>query len=170
MLIELTDLECTIAQQVGLNRNSINRKINSFLQVKSKHLSSQEIDVDGAGAELAVSKAMNVYPDFTVNGPQKYHDIELNGKKIEIKSTRYKTGCLLIPPNQKDWDIDAYILLTGSLPQYTFAGGCFKSDIITEKRYGIFKSTGNYSYYMEQKDLPLNFASFVDYIQEAAVK
>lgn len=115
MKVKLEEYEIEMAAFVGIRRkaNSISKKRKSA----NYNLGGWDADVEGALAEMAVGKALNIYWNGSVNtftnGP---NDVG----KFEVRSTLNKEGSLVIRP--KDSDSETYILVTGSCPDYELVG------------------------------------------------
>ena len=70
-----------------------------------------EIEADGVLAEMAFGKYFGYYPDFTTYPRRGGPDfIRRDGKKVDVKSTRLKNGCLVILLDKKRGEIDWYVL------------------------------------------------------------
>lgn len=84
------------------------------------------LDIDGAGAEMAVAKHLGIYwgSDFGHNGV----DIKPN---IDVKFTKHLTGRLLVftdaDPDRK------YVLVTGGMPTYNVIGWMLGHDAKKEE-------------------------------------
>ena len=133
MKVSLTEIEISIAKIAGkmLHEYSIQ---NGYSTVKKRDDRSQlELQIEGFGYELAVAKALNVYPDFS----SEYSKIDLcwKGRTINVKGTKYSSGRLLVPDFQgktADW----YILVTGQLPEYQIRGVAHADDIFKQENIG----------------------------------
>ena len=79
------------------------------------------LDVDGAGAEIAVAKYLGVYwgGAFGQGGV----DIEPN---IDVKYTKHEMGRLLVRPDAKD-DVK-FVLVRGGMPNYELIGWIMGSE------------------------------------------
>lgn len=124
MQITLSDSEVATATYVGKARNRNARSGGIPDGIRDYDNTSVGIDVDGMGAELAVAKYLNVYPDIAVRtGHRPHHDLIFNGKYLEVKQSRYANPCLLLSPNRiyvkKDF---YYVLVSGTVPTYTIVG------------------------------------------------
>lgn len=64
------------------------------------------IDIAGAVGEMAVAKLLDRYPGFTV-GTYKQADVA----GVQVRATEYKSGHLIIRPNDADQDV--FILVCG---------------------------------------------------------
>lgn len=118
MKVTLNELEQQLANNmaIGSVKTSDDRGFKKRKRDDTK--SDYEISLDGFGAELAVAKALNVYPSLS----NEYSKIDLNfNGTVNVKSTHYQNGRLLVPDYQgrtTDW----YILVIGKIPEYRIAG------------------------------------------------
>lgn len=74
------------------------------------------IDIEGCLAELAAAKAMGLYWGGISDSARDEGDI--NG--IEVRSTKYKKGSLILHPDDPDERV--FILVVGAAPEYNVAG------------------------------------------------
>ena len=58
--------------------------------------SGVDIQVEGSGAEFAFAKIHGIYPNFHEGGPIKF-DFVIDGMRVDVKSTKYTSGNLLLP-------------------------------------------------------------------------
>lgn len=78
------------------------------------------MNIEAAGAELAVAKYLNVYPDLAPTfGSLPHWDLLWLGRHIEVKRNHLLGGDLLVP---KLDETVVYILACGGLPQYHIVG------------------------------------------------
>ena len=89
--IELNESEKQIVQEIAKNRYKNNRESH----IRNQRIGNQsdfETDLDGFGAEVAVAKAFNVYPDFSISPRSGGVDlIFTSGCTVDVKQTKYKT-------------------------------------------------------------------------------
>ena len=121
--------ERRIAVFLGKERYSSNRK-NGIRNQKAGPQSEYETEVEGVGGELVFAKACNLYPDLGVV-PGKF-DFTLHGCTVDVKTTKYPDGKLLVSYSKKLEDCDVYVLVTGSMPSYVIAGWLYNNEIINE--------------------------------------
>lgn len=130
----LNDIEQKIVQYIARSRFEINRQNgvkNSRKGKQSDHLT----DLDGFGGEFAFCKLFNLYPDLEVKVTSQETDSGdciLNGYRIDIKTTKYKTGKLICALWKND-EIDYYALMVGEFPKYEFKGFAKASDVKKEE-------------------------------------
>lgn len=128
MRITLTPDEIRFADSIAEKRNTENRKVGR----KDGKVLKNSIDIDkqGARSELAVSKAMNLKWDGAFLSDELWqvwrntgHDVQ----NLEVRSTRHKTGRLLLHPG--DSDESPFILVIASEdPTFELIGWYFGKD------------------------------------------
>ena len=151
MRIELTASEMAIANVVAAMRTTCNRAANIVERKIGSH-SSYQMDVDGFAAELAFCKAMNLHPDLSVVNQSLTHDcVARNGKTIDVKTTRYESGRLLVAPNKKDSQTQIYVLVVGTAPAFDVIGYASKEEVFDARNYR--ELNGRWSYILEQSQL-----------------
>jgi len=151
MRIELTACEMAIANVVAAMRTTCNRAAGIVERKIGGH-SSYQMDVDGFAAELAFCKAMNLCADFVVANQSLTHDcVAHDGKTIDVKSTRYETGRLLVTPNKQDCTTQLYVLVVGAPPSFRIIGYASKDEVFDARNYREFN--GRWSYILEQSQL-----------------
>lgn len=122
--INLTNEEVKICQYIAKRRQATARE-HGVTDRKIGNQSNNFTDENGFGGEFAFCKLFNVMPDFWVKNPNtdlpKY-DVKLPcGLKIDVKTTKYETGRLVVA-KWKAGDVDCYALMTGTMPTYTLRG------------------------------------------------
>jgi len=91
---------------------------------------SWQTDEDGLGGEIAASRLLNVYPNLVLK-PDAGWDILYQGMKIDVKTTRYINGRLLAKLNSRDEEVDAYLLVTGTFPEYNVVGYASRDSLLS---------------------------------------
>ncbi len=119
-LVILTESECRIAKYVGRLRNKLSAASKPNMR-RDPNQSDEGMNIQAAGAELAVARLLNVYPDITPTDddvlPQ--FDLVYNSNMIEVKRNHLPNGDLLIPKKYNDL---IYVLVCGSMPLYNVVG------------------------------------------------
>jgi len=131
MQIILTEAEIKLAQYVGKRRGQVNREAGIVDQRVDDTL---DLDTDAFGAELALARLLNVYPDLSLSPRKGGEDLVWGGITVDVKQTKYPDGYLLAT----HWkDVKAsrlYALMTGTLPTYTFRGFACADDLFQAHR------------------------------------
>ena len=98
MQVRLTKVELIVAGLVATMR-----RVSSMGNLNDQNYSTDssfDLDIDGAASEMAFAKYMNVYYEPTVN-TFKSPDVG----KIQVRSTKHKTGKLIIRQRDKKNEI-----------------------------------------------------------------
>jgi len=144
--VKLDKYEVEAAAAVGLKR----RIESSFKKLKSGSDSSQlerwGVDIEGALAELAAAKALNIYYGFHYNTFKKLADVG----KYEIRSSPNPEANLIVRP--KDAPDAIYILVTGTMPEYKIVGWITGEDAMNKKYMRNPRSLGA-AFFVPQEDL-----------------
>lgn len=123
MVITLNTAEQRLAKYVGRERD-LNGRRNGFTNRKLGPQSDEQTDLEGVAAEIAFARHFNVYPDLDIDCTE-YPDFDAvlpNGLKVDVKTTTYPNGRLIVAP-WKDVDaVDAYVLVVGEFPTYRIVG------------------------------------------------
>ena len=127
--IILNSAEQIVCKSLALMRYEIARAVNRKDQQIGKQPSWQT-DEDGIGGEIAASRLLNVYPNLVLK-PDAGWDILYQGMKIDVKTTRYINGRLLAKLNSRDEEVDAYLLVTGTFPEYNVVGYASRDSLLS---------------------------------------
>ena len=110
MRINISNTEMLLCRTFGVLRRSA-----AANNVTDRQMGKQDvwgIDIDGMVGEYCVARYLNVFPDFTVGIRSGGADlISKDGNTIDVKSTRYKNGCLLATLKKEKDPCDIYILV-----------------------------------------------------------
>ena len=120
VIVRLTADEMTKAAAVGAYRRikSIVNRRNLNTSLKREEFDRWQADIEGALAEMAVVKVLRQpWTGSIPNGEFKGADV---GDKVQVRSTRYADGCLILYPN--DYDAHLYVLCVGAYGTYRLAG------------------------------------------------
>lgn len=81
------------------------------------------IDLEGVASEVAFCRLFNVWPDLTVGDVCDWDVTLPGGWRVDVKTTNYRTGRLLVHPNKAGKRIDLDALMVGTFPgPYVFRG------------------------------------------------
>jgi hypothetical protein len=114
--------------------------------VKEKKIGKQDpldAEINGFGAEMALAKFLNVYPDFTLTKEQGAPDLwvsygEERVFRVDVKHTVYGSGKLIAPRWKKPEDTDLYVLVTGRMPEFTIVGWAWAEELLLEENLRDF--------------------------------
>ena len=131
--VVLNSNEQKIAVLIAEQRYKTNREMG----IKNRKAGSQstyQTEVEGVGGELAFGKAFNLYPDFSTTRGD--YDLKIADTTIDVKTTHYFTGRLIVPTTKKISDCDVYVLVVGEMPNYTIVGWLQSQHIINDEHRG----------------------------------
>jgi len=149
--IRLSDPECHFAAMLGMARE---------LQARSRNIPEQKrtakggwhIHIAGAGAELAVMKHYGIYPNlvrWNADNIVRRPDIEIMGKKVDIKSTEYiGSQFMRVYRPAKEKPTQVYMMTEVAFPWVTIVGWAPKEDVQLDR---WFNDKGNYWEYPRYK-------------------
>ena len=122
-MITLNTAEQRLAKFVAKERHRHNR-LNGITNRRMGPQSDEQTDLEGMAAEIAFAKYVNVYPDLDTDGDEHpVYDVMLyDGKLVDVKSTTYPTGRLIVAPWKNVDAVDVYVLVVGTFPSYRIAG------------------------------------------------
>lgn len=151
--IHLSDLEVELAKMVAKERTAISRKDG----VKNQKISEDddfEIEFVGFCGELAVAKAMNVFPDLSIRSRSGGFDLtSAAGNRVEVKTTRHNKGSLVARLKTRASDSDHFVLVTGSPPNMVLRGHIPTKDFIKEVNIGKLSDKYPEAYILPQSKL-----------------
>ena len=151
--VSLSSSEQAICKAIAKKRFESNRS-NGVFNKKIGNQSNEFTDLNGFAAEFAFCKLFNVMPDFSIQ-PRKsdendYDCIFPDGIKIDVKTTKYKTGRLLVAKWKKSGS-DAFALMIGEFPNYEFKGFCSRDRAMSNEN---LKDMGHgEAYFVDQEHL-----------------
>ena len=93
-------------------------------------------DIEGAGGEMMAAKALGLFWSGTI-GVVRAPDLEGYAQRIEVRTTPYRDGHLLLHPN--DPDNAVCILVVGSTPRFELKGWILAKDGKLKEYWGELK-------------------------------
>ena len=114
MKVILSWYEIFMGAEVGLARMIASMKMSGTNKVNNKDFGWHS-DIEGALAEVAVAKHLNIFWDGSVN-TFKRPDVG----SLQIRHTQHKNGCLIV--RRGDSDDEIYVLVTGTHPEDELRG------------------------------------------------
>ena len=150
MEITLNAVEQRLTRFLAKERHASNRKAG-VTNAKVGPQSDEDTDLEGIAAEIAYCKAMNVYPDLSLDARPTQDAFSTEHGGVDIKATKYKNGNLIARRCKSGYPPDSYALMIGEFPSYRFVGWIPAQDLlqsqnITDLGYGE-------TYAMVQPDL-----------------
>jgi len=130
--ISLINTEIEVAKLIAQKRIETNRSAN-IINTPYAGYPQEKLDEHAAGAELAFCKFMNLYPDLTTHIRSGGPDCIYNGARFDVKNTRHANGWLVVKACKNINDCDAYVLVTGMLPDYKIVGYMKSIDVFDQK-------------------------------------
>lgn len=142
--VTLTQYEIYIASFVGSARRVASLKRGETNKVQNKDF-GWHTDIEGAAAEMALAKALNIFWGGSVNT---FKLPDVGG--LQVRHTQHENGCLIV---RKGDDLDAvFVLVTGSHPHYKISGWTFGRDAM--KDCYVRDPNSNYpAWFVPQSDL-----------------
>ena len=131
--VVLNSNEQKIAVLIAEQRYKTNRE-KGIKNRKAGSQSTYQTEVEGVGGELAFGKSFNHYPDFSTTRGD--YDLKIADTTIDVKTTHYFTGRLIVPTTKKISDCDVYVLVVGEMPNYTIVGWLQSQHIINDEHRG----------------------------------
>lgn len=126
MIVEMTESICKQDRSFFLN----NFKID-------KNMSFYEMNKNGFGAELSFCKIAQSKFDCTTiqkdNHFLKADTILNNGLSVDVKTTKYNSGKLLVRIGKEKKVVDLFALMIGTYPTYKFIGYAKFDEIINQE-------------------------------------
>ena len=146
MKITLTSHEMYLAANTGIIRQITNLKNGLKDRYGAETQKGWDIHIEGCGGELAVAKHFNLF--WTGNiGNLSLADVG----NIQVRTTSWDTGRLIIHPKDKDDDI--FILVTGAMPTYTIQGYMTAKEAKQDQWWEDPRRQNRWAYFIPQKSL-----------------
>jgi hypothetical protein len=132
MKYTLNETEQRLAHYVTKQRIAYNQKTNAKPTVYTPE-GLYENNLNSYGAEIAFCKLHNVFPDtdYTVRHVE---DATVNGRTVDVKSTRNPSGNMNVKQLDKAERPEVYALVTGNFPHYEYVGYMDTEELITDER------------------------------------
>ena len=132
-----------------------NRKAGRRMQIVTRNAAHDlEVNMDGVGGEVSFCKMVNIYPDTSLKPDSGWDLIHPTLGSIDVKQTRYKTGNLIIRPNQHHKiQPDVYALMVGTFPNYRFAGWISSEVALDKGNLGCLPGKTIINHIIPQDDL-----------------
>jgi len=132
--IMLSESEQAIAQYLATARTVSNRT-GGIANKRVGPQSDELTDLNGIGGELAFCRLVNVWPDVSISPRKGGADCLVRDKRVDVKTTTYETGRLVVVPGKGREDADIYVLMVGTFPgPYRVAGWAYASEVLMAER------------------------------------
>jgi len=126
----LSEQELLMCKLIGAMRSLVARN-NHVVDKKMGGQSGAQIDEDGVIGEFAFCKHFNIFFDLGLSPRSGSYDCLLKDKRIDIKTTRYKTGRLLAT-TKINYDVDIYVLAILGDTDVSFVGWIEREQLTTQ--------------------------------------
>jgi len=132
MIVELTAIEQRLAIHMAKTRRAVNRAAGRTDLQQGKQ-SPEDIELDGIAAEIAFCKLFNVYPDLQNEELHSADAVTPKMGRVDIKTTRYKSGKLICYRGKKGREADSYALMIGQFPKFQFVGWATSKELLDDE-------------------------------------
>jgi hypothetical protein len=151
LFVVLTDVDKSWARQLATavydsatNKNLVDEAVNTDAD-------PQDLDLLGYSGELAFAKVANHFPITDVDGPTPV-DCVVNGITVDVKTTEYITGHLVVRPKHKGKSAQSFVLMTGTMENgFHYRGWMWAEDVFQDKYLGTLGRGPTYK--VPQSDL-----------------
>lgn len=151
--VTLNENEVKIVELIAKARYVTARQSGLYNDKKDDNQSNRSLDEEGFGAEMAFCKLCNIFPSFVTDGKDDMGvDCILNGRKTDVKQTKYQNGHLLVKGGKETDDTERFVLMTGQLPTFTYRGWLDAREVFQEK-YKRHTPGKGISYWVPQSDM-----------------
>ena len=146
--VTLNEAEQRLTEYIAKKRIAYHQHREQAVADKYEHwkVTQEETDREGFGGEIAYCKLVNLYHDLDTNlSTPDYDCISCNGEKIDVKTTKYRDGHLIVPVNKITHPADKYVLVTGEFPVYNIIGECGEERLFMEENIRDFGKGPGYT-------------------------
>lgn len=154
MIVKLLPGELRLARYVAKCRDQSCKRRGITNLKRDDSRDDEEINFEGAAAEIAACKFFNVFPDLEFELTDNDYDLKLHdGTTVDVKSTHWANGRLLVAPWKQSKAPDAYILMISNKTSSAFrlAGGVMAKDLFVPENRGT--SSGKENFELTQHEL-----------------
>ena len=144
MKINLSGAEIQMAAFVGCQRMVENIVRKTKPRYGAEDETDWQINIEGALAECALAKHLGKFWAKGETG-------DLDVGRVNVRSTRWESGCLLLHPS--DEDNVRFYLLVGVNGQYRLAGSVLAKDGKQEKYWEDRQKANRWAYFVPQEAL-----------------
>lgn len=122
--------------------------------IKDRQIGPQswiETDLQGIGGELAFCQIFNLFPSLSLHMDDGFDCVSHKGARIDVKTTKYNDGRLIVHEKKKLGDADIYALMVGNFPTFEFRGWIKSEDVFTREKADL--GHGSHGYMIDQGEL-----------------
>lgn len=154
MIITLDAADKRLAKKIGASRFKNARK-RGIPNERWGPQDDEYTDREGMSGEIAFCRLHKIPPDEEVGAKTKDHDCEIDGVRIDVKTTKYgfeegsKKG-YLTSRCDKEYEVDVYALMVGEGGTYRFAGWCTHDELRKPENIGFLPKARNPCYMLHQ--------------------
>jgi hypothetical protein len=130
--IILTETEQRIAKHIGSAREANNLK-NNTKDGKMGKQDSLQANIEAVGAEFAVCRYLNVYPDLDMDS-WAVADCVYHGYSIDVKWSPRDEADMVAKKKKASMICDIYIRVCGSMPNYKILGYNSSKELFHDSR------------------------------------
>lgn len=153
----LTNEENIQGKEIGLARYRQNRK----RKIKDRQIGPQDpafTDINGVKGEIAFGRLNNLPIDLSVSPRHGGYDfLGHNGERINVKTTKYRGGKLVVPLYTDGCGVDIYALMIGSGREFRYIGWIPKEELISETTITDLGHGDTYALEQQYLRAPKNF-------------
>jgi hypothetical protein len=129
--VKLSDTEKKLAEDIATWREQTSRQVG-ITDRKIGPQSNRDTDLMGAAGELGFCRMSNVYPNVSADSRPDFDVTIYSGVTVDIKTTTYPHGKLLVALSKKNSRVDLFALMTGEFPgPYVFRGFMSREELCT---------------------------------------
>ena len=138
--VKLSSEEQAVCESIAKQRKECgDRAYGPDFKTRMDDRPGLELHLQGVAGEFAFCKLFNIYPDFTIRARSKKAgdddgDASMpDGKRVDIKTTHYAHGNLVVVPWAEPGDY-LFALMVGVFPVYEFKGFMEAREILKDER------------------------------------
>jgi hypothetical protein len=128
--VKLNEAEMKLAKYLGNAREEMNK---STTDMKVGNQDSLSTNIEAVGAELAVCKYLNLYPD-TDTSSWAVADCVFHGFTIDVKWSKSHRSNLVAKKKPANKTCNMYVQVTGEMPNYKINGYCSAKQLFSERQ------------------------------------
>jgi hypothetical protein len=132
MVRDLANMRCMLADKLKRSAQKIGPQ------------SDFEIDMVGMGGEWAVAHLFDVMPPWRFDVDKGY-DLEIRGRKVDVKTTKYPDGRLLAKLNTNASQVDTFFLVIADWPEFNLVGWATAFELLQTKNITAINKNQTYA-------------------------